>query len=274
PRALGARLPDRVGATGVMPDVLAAARVIDTELDGWLERTVHLQAAAAGIVEALPQVKQSLAGVEEAIDDVLAATGSTAGTMPIMLTVSVWASMLADVGGSLRAVVDELDALRTDSARTAFRLALARVHNDTVGQFAAEIIDEGGATAESAMAIRHLSDALREGVAETELLVAATSDHATALEERIGEVRDLLFMLTQLIDGWEAMVLERSDEVATRLLPEVVRHNQRTVEDVAVLDGLVRSCATIALPLNTAQVGAQIARINDLVGPSEGAAAG
>lgn len=142
-------------------------------------------------------------------------------------------------------LVDALARLDKISARTRFRVALARLHTTMMAKFTAELIDGGADADVSADAIAMLGGALRKGLSEMEEMAAAHADLASQTADFIVETSNLLAIPRQVLMLWNEGQ-DSDSEVASDgpdgLADAVSRHIDAVGQSLKELDGLAQRC--------------------------------
>lgn len=254
--AAGATFPERPGATGELARLLTASAGVHAELQSWLARLDQLQRAA-----------DSLAAARERLEATIEAWRSTANEFgsasdgsfhPIMLSIDVWREMSAEIGRVLTDFLPPLTELRTRCAQSRFRIALARLHNDAIGQFVTELIDGAPGADEARPAVLDLARALTDGVRQTMLTVTATGNLAAAVAKASTEMVELVTFPIPLLESWESMAAESGDPAAIELMPSVREVVESGVADAELLVGLADDVRAVAGPLDASSLRAAV----------------
>lgn len=258
-------IPQRPDARGPFAETLGAAWKIREEFTSWLAVMAELASVASQLTETTNQLRQGETDREATVQQILDVGAETPGFTPILLGVNVWAAMSPQLGEGIEALLIALKSLTESSAVTRFRIALASLHNDTIGYFAAELIDDVPGSDQAAPAIHLLSRALNEGLTVTVEQMAKNASLAGRIATEADAIRETLEMTLALIEWWLQMVAGREEEAVRRLVPVIEAQVQRTREDIIALGGLVERCTAIAEPLDTTTVNEQLKVISDAV---------
>lgn len=232
----GAEFPARPSASGALASALDASTRVHTRLKVWLPWLEEL----ADVVGELTTLRHRMAGTvaewtKQA--NAFAEIAATGGFRPILLSLSVWSEMSAEIGRMVEDVVPQLDDLCQNCAATRFRIALARLHNDALAQFLCELIDGGSAAARPA--IKDLMRALSEGVDEARTQLNRNAESAARVLHGIGELPALFAFVTDQLTAWKAMASEHPDPIVAELAPRVDELIARGESDAASLQNLV-----------------------------------
>ncbi|HEY5482648.1 MAG TPA: PAS domain-containing protein, partial [Propionibacteriaceae bacterium] len=150
-RAAGVGIPHRPDVEGSVGRILGSAMELSGALDGWSERQGELASVADDLVTAQAALTASMDAALDAANSFKDALAAQEGFSPVLMTIELWAQMMGvivEVGDDL---AEGLATLRNSCRSTRFRVSLAQLHDEAVGQFAAEISDGG---LEPALAVR------------------------------------------------------------------------------------------------------------------------
>ncbi|MFN8192045.1 MAG: hypothetical protein U0R78_16800 [Nocardioidaceae bacterium] len=266
-----AGIPQRPQAIGTLAEMLTASHRIDAELRQWTARLAQLQNVADQLLAAAPVLRETVASNEQTADRIREADSSGAFAS-VMVYLRVWADMAPEIAPVLSELIDELNELHASCAQTRFRIALAVLHNDTVGQFLVEVIDNVSGAGDAGPAIEALCRALDEGMAETQQMAAHNAELAAAAAQRIASLRDLLDMPQMMIRSWLDRA-DHSDPNTHQVADTVNAQVERTQRDMDLLGSLSGEVSGIAVPLDGALIGQQVALLRDMSGSVQSAAA-
>lgn len=261
--ALGATFPRREWARGQLAGLLDASARVHAELQGWFHRLGDLQRTADALVAARARLEETIASWKATASEF---GGASDGQFrPLLLSINVWREMTTELERMLVEALAEESALREGCAETRFRIALARLHNDAVGQFVCELIDDLPGAAAARPAIRDLARALSEGVAATEERIARNSALATRVAASAREMAELALFPIPLLDSWRAMAEASGDPVALALLPGVFEIVSRGQADADLLTRLATDAARVAAPVDATAMHSGLADLTALV---------
>lgn len=260
--AAGATFPRRPDAVGDLADLLEASAWVNGELGAWLDRQGDLQGTAEALVGARARLEETIASWEASANEFGGA--SDGAFRPILLSINVWREMTGEIHRGLRELIADLADLRASCAETRFRVALARLHNDAVGQFVCELIDDAPGSDEARPAIRDLARALGEGVDQTEERMAHNALLAGRVAASVREMAELVVFPIPLLDGWRTLAESSADPVALRLLPRVAEIVARGQEDAALLERLAAEAQRVAAPVSSVELRLALAELDEL----------
>ncbi len=250
-------------ATGDLGDTLAIAGKIDEALQDWVHSLDDLQQVADALLAAAPQFSETMAAnakVAEQINE----NDAEGFFSSAMVYLRVWAQMAPEVAGIVTELLTQLDELRRSCAQTRFRIALAVLHNWTVGQFVVELIDNVPGSEEARPAIGQLGQALDEGLAASAEQTQKNAALAAAAADRISTLRDLLDLPQTMIREWLSRA-DRSSATFVGMVDAISAQVDRTQADIDLLGSLSDECRRIAVPLDTAVVDEQTERLRTLM---------
>jgi aerotaxis receptor len=263
--AQAAGIPERPDATGRLAGMLDAVRGIDVELRRWASGLDDLQAVASQLLLAAPQLRETMQRnqqVAELIRD--GEDGERFASAWVYLR--VWADMAPEVGTLVGDLLAQLGDLRRSCAETRFRIALAVLHNTTVGQFVVELVDGLPGADEAGPAIGDLCQALQEGMVLTQQRADLNVRLAAAAADQIASIRDLLELPQTMIRQWLAKA-DRAAASFAQVADAVSAQVERTQADIDLLAELAAQCRRIAVPLDVTVVEALLAVLAGLAGP-------
>jgi aerotaxis receptor len=250
-------------ATGDLAEMLVVSRRIDAELQAWVGELEDLQRTADALLAAAPQFSGTLAENARIADEV-DHTDPEGFFSSAVVYLRVWAQMAPEVAAIVTELLADLDELRRSCAQTRFRITLAVLHNQTIGQFVAEIVDHVPGSDEARPAIADLGRALEEGLASMSASAARNAALAAATADRISSLRDLLDLPQTMIREW----LSRADTSAagnSGMVDAVSAQIERTQADMDLLGSLADECRRVAVPLDVSVVEGHSAHLRELM---------
>jgi len=260
--ALGATFPQRPSASGQLAGMLGASARVHAELQGWFRRLGDLQRTADALVAARGRLEETIASWQATAREF--GEASDGQFRPLLLSINVWREMNTELERMLSGVLADLSALRESCAETRFRIALARLHNDAIGQFVCELVDDLPGAAAARPAIRDLTRALSEGVVDTEARMERNNELALKVSASVREMADLVVFPTPLLDSWRQMAEASGDPVALALLPGVFEIVSRGQSDAELLTRLATEAQQVAAPLDTTVLHAEVDELTTL----------
>lgn len=254
-------------ATGDLAEMLVLARRIDEDLRAWVGGLEDLQRTADALLAAAPRFSETLAEdarIAEQIND----TDTEGFFSSAVVYLRVWAQMAPEVAAVVTDLLAELDELRRSCAQTRFRIALAVLHNQAIGQFVAEVVDHVPGSAEARPAIHDLGRALDEGLTQAEASAQRNAALAAAAADRISVLRDLLDLPQSMIREWLSRA-DRSSAAFADMVDAVSAQVDRTQAAVDLLGSLSEECRRIAVPLDVTAVEEHSGRLRELMAVRE-----
>ena len=250
-------------AIGGLAEMLVVCRRIDEELRGWVDGLGDLARAADALRDAAPQFSRAV--VEDAdVAERINSTDTDGLFSTAVVYLRVWAQMAPEVAAVMTELLAELDELRRSCAQTRFRIALAVLHNQAIGQFAAEVADNVPESRQARPAIADLGRALDEGLTQMSASTQRNAALAGAAADRISGLRELLDLPQTMIREW----LSRSDRSASAFAEtadDIEAGVDRTQAAVDLLGSLAADCRRIAAPLDVSAVEELSARLRALL---------
>ncbi len=262
-RNAGVGIPVRPQAQGSVGRILTSAQELANALDGWAERQQELSSVADDLVAAQAALTASMDAALNAAARFKEATAAQAGFAPVLMTIDLWAQMMSVVVDEVRELASALADLRSSCAGTRFRLALAHLHDEAVGQFAGEITDglEPDLASRAGSSIVMLCQAMEDGFELTRSEMSYNARLARRTVSVIDEARGLIAMPTDLIASWRDQVAGRDDTDVAALVPLVEAQILSARESLDMLAGLGARCARLAEPHDTSDADAALEAI-------------
>lgn len=259
-RAAGVGIPHRPQAEGAVGAILRSAQELADALDGWTERQQELSAVADDLVAAQAALTTSMDVALDAARRFKAALAAQEGFAPALMTIDLWSQMMAVVVDEVKELAGALAELRSSCAGTRFRLALAHLHDEAVGQFAGEITDglEPALAARAGSSIAMLCEAMEDGFELTRSEMSYNARLARRTVGLIADARGLIAMPTDLIASWRDQVAGRDDAGFAELVPLVEDQIRSARESLDMLAGLGERCARLAEPHDTSAADAAL----------------
>lgn len=195
-------LPQRPGATGELRTMLEAVTAIIGGLDSWMARQEELAALSASLKAAGRGLTETLQDPRLSAERIAALDRGDPRVAPLAELLDLWGQMQGIVSPLVARLVDVLARLDANSARTRFRIALARLHATITALFTIELIDGVGDRQYSAEAIPDLIETLVQGLAEMESQAHAHRALADQAQSFIGEASRMMTIPHQLLMLW------------------------------------------------------------------------
>lgn len=261
-------IPRRPLASGELAEMLAVSRRIDAELQTWVAQLEELRRTADALRAAAPQFSETLAEDARLAEEVNNSDPEGFFSSAVVY-LRVWAQMAPEVAAIVTELLAELEELRRSCARTRFRIALAVLHNQTIGQFVGEIVDNVPGSEEARPAIAGLDRALDEGLVAMSASAARNAGLAAAMADRISILRDLLDLPQTMIREWLSRA-DRSAAGSSGMVDAVSAQIERTQADIDLLGSLADECRRVAVPLDVSAVAGHSAYLRELMVDARG----
>ncbi|WP_259390792.1 PAS domain-containing protein [Actinomyces sp. 2119] len=261
---LSAGLPQRPGADGELGTMLEAVTAVVSGLDSWM-------GAQDELVELSSALRAAGQGLRETLDDPLLTEHAVSEldrsdprVRPLADLIDLWVQMQGIVGPVVERLADTLVRLDTNSARTRFRVALARLHATTTLMLVAEIIDGVGDTQASSQGVPDLIESLAQGLTEMEQQAQEHRALAEQVASDIGEVSRMMTIPHQLLMLWTGSASPRDPDLpakATALSDAASQAVESVGRRLAELDGAAARCQRAAAPADSLGLPAQLERL-------------
>jgi len=252
--AAGVGIPRRAGTGGPVGRILSSATELSDVLGGWSERQEELASVADDLVAAQLSLGASMDEALDAANQFRDAAAVQTGFSPALMTIDLWAQMMGVIVEVVDDLADGLATLRNSCRSTRFRVALAQLHDEAVGQFAAEISDGGlepALAARAGSSIVMLCRAMSEGFELTRAEMRRNAELADKTAELIANASGLIAMPTELIESWHNQVAGRDDATVAALIPKVEEQIRAARQSLDMLASLGERCSRVAVPYAT-----------------------
>ncbi|MDO5678325.1 MAG: hypothetical protein Q4G35_12555 [Propionibacteriaceae bacterium] len=249
-QALPAEVAARAGATerrsadGPLGQLLAETQQLRNSLGAWVAQLDELQKLADDLVQGGADLQRATVAGEESVQEISEALARSEGFSPLSGMLSLWAQMTPEVASHVTPLAGRLEELRSRTADTRFRIALAALHSETVEQFVGELIDGGPGSDEARPAILDLTRALHEGIAEASTALSQHTQLANAVADEAQQIVSLMRIPTTVLATWQAMAAGQDDAI-TALLPTAAEVVDRGIADAERLLALAERCRAV-----------------------------
>ncbi|MDR1387467.1 MAG: PAS domain-containing protein [Propionibacteriaceae bacterium] len=240
--------------SGRAADIVAASRDLARELLPWSEQQAELLRTWGILSKTLVSLKPTMDEANRVADSLNLEVAQESSFHAMRLSITVWASMVAEIEKIITDLPNDLLRLRQACAETRFWIGLSQIHAEMVGQVASGLAEVEALEASRA-ALSRLCHTLSHDFDELIWRMEKNSNLATTVAERIQSLHDLMVMPRDLIENWKSMTAGREDEFVTRLLPEVDSQLSLADQTLTLLRNLAQQCQTIAVvqPMDTAR---------------------
>ncbi len=199
--------PDpRDPVSGPMRDMLQGAIAIDQTLDNQMAGLDELDALSTKLAEQSDQTEGSIARLRAAVTAAVAASGEVSATEPVLGRVvgplSAISQWLAEAMEDLR---HRLDDVRGRIGELRMRIALARLHDEQLGEFAREMA-AGDAPERAPLYIQELALALEETATTAAREVMVTNEGLRTLAQDLVEVEREMRTFQRQLATWRLLI--------------------------------------------------------------------
>ncbi len=259
----------RPHATGPLADILQTA----TQVNDQLEHLVYRLGGYRGLIDQLgpatATVYQQASSLSASVEAARAASTSVVDTSPVLLNVArVMGHPMASAVEALHGLTPELTALRHEVAELGFRIALARLHTEMVGAFAAEVID-GVAPVSSLAEIPRLCEAVRVGVLAMGHEIEEVNLSLGTVATRIREAGRLMSEFRHFLGQWRILVLRHRQSMAlSDHLGPIDLQLDSMADQLDFLEQLAVQCQTSVAPFDRTALEPYLHRITRALGYS------
>jgi aerotaxis receptor len=252
----------RSWAAGRIRDVLTGAGFLEGMLADLVERLDGYRTLSERLVEASARVLDMARRLDHAVSVAQRASNAVADTAPVLLNVAnVMATPMHTAVAALEQLVPHLGLLREDVAHLRFRIALAGLHNDMVGAFAAEVAD-GAAPATSLDEVPLLCDALHDGVVDMSRTAQLVNNQLRQVSALVGEASARLDDFRRFLGEWRNLVVRhRAGATLSGLMGPIENEISGCQHGMELLRGLGGDFVSAAVPLDPESLEGQVARI-------------
>ncbi|WP_285495424.1 PAS domain-containing protein [Actinomadura sp. NBRC 104425] len=256
-------------AHGVIGEVLGGAGALDELLGGLVDRLTayqnlcdRLAATSSTVLDITERLAGSVAAAQHASELV-------ADSAPTLANVArVMAAPMGDAGAALSRLGARLGRLRTDVAELRFRISLARVYNDMVAAFAAEVIDNA-APPDSLHAVPLLCHAAQAGFLEMSEQVRRVNEELRQSADLVAEAGELLETFRRFLGQWRNLVFRsRSDSSLRDELATIDAEITASWDWMDMLRSLGREYRSAVIPFDAGLLGAHLDKMRGALGTS------
>jgi aerotaxis receptor len=234
--------------------IMAASQDLAHELAPWSQQQAELLRTWGTLSRTLVSLSPMMDEAKRSANQISQQIEAEPEFKSMSLSITVWASMIAEIEKVITDLPADLLGLRQACAQTRFWIGLAQIHTQMVRQYALDFADPQ-TMERSRGAVSRLCITLARDFDDLKWRMEKNASFAATVAERIQSLHDLLAMPANLIVNWKAMADGSSDEFVTRLLPEVDRQLSLASETLGLLQTLADQCQTIAVvqPMDVAQ---------------------
>ncbi|MDO5681858.1 MAG: PAS domain-containing protein [Propionibacteriaceae bacterium] len=238
-------IPLRREAPSELVTILATSHELFDHLEAWLSDLDRLAQFSLDLQEAAHRLAKGVsnaARTAQLIQDVEVGPEFASLIMPLRL----WSDMAHEIDPILAEIGPTLEELRSSTAATRFRIALARLHTEITARFAVELIDSQQDADKSREPLQNLPSigllcqALSEGIDELKRQVASHADLVHRAMDLVDESAGVMQIPTDLMATWHASLAARSDVPPriAQLSPQIGAQVTSSAEAIAALQHL------------------------------------
>jgi aerotaxis receptor len=199
--------PDaRDPGTGVAQDLIDAAKAVDLALDSQMSGLDELEVLSGRLATTSNQTESSLERLRGAVAAAVAASGEVSATEPVLGRV---VGPLSAISQWLREALEDLrhrlEDVRGRIAELRLRIALARLHDETLAEFAREMA-AGDAPERAPIYVQQLCHALEETATTAAREVIVTNEGLRTLAQDLVEVEREMRTFQRQLATWRLLI--------------------------------------------------------------------
>nr|WP_300339228.1 PAS domain-containing protein [Actinomyces sp.] len=257
---LGATWPERPFASGPLGTMLRTVTDLNEDLEAWTRRQDELADLASRLRAAGHRLSHALAPARLTGESValLAQEGAQVGQLTELLR--LWLQMQGIVSQQVDRLVRDLAQMERSVGRMRLRIALARLHASITASFIAERIDSPdvpgtqSAAGLSHGAVRQLTQALEDGIAELSRHSAQHQRLAAQTVEAIAQAQRVLTIPRQLLLMWSSSPAAQDPSlplIAQQLSEDITQATHSSAQALTELSELAARCQALAVVEST-----------------------
>ncbi|MBI3687515.1 MAG: PAS domain-containing protein [Actinobacteria bacterium] len=206
----------RSAAVGAPAELLALTRDLDSRLEELVRRLDRYQKLSSALATTSRSVLMAGRSLDRAVGSARAGSAPMHADAPALYSVAEAMAVPSDAAVSaFAALVADLDALRMRVGGLRFRIALARLHNDTVAGFACEIVD-GFADRSLCAEVTLLCDTMFAGLRDVDATMADVNEGLARVGDVVQVAGERLDRIQRFLTKWRHLVArhQRADQLA------------------------------------------------------------
>ncbi|MDR1513575.1 MAG: PAS domain-containing protein, partial [Propionibacteriaceae bacterium] len=184
--------------------IMSASQDLARELYPWSQQQAELLRTWGTLSRTLVSLTPMMEEAKRAAEDISTEIAQESEFNAMRLSITVWASMIAEIEKVITDLPNDLLALRQACAQTRFWIGLAQIHTQMVQQFAMDFADPV-VMERSRGAVSQLCVTLDRDFDDLSWRMEKNARFAATVAERIQSLHDLLAMPANLIVNWKAM---------------------------------------------------------------------
>ncbi len=259
----------RPHATGALAEILDSAQAIDGQLEALVARLARYTSLTTQLTPAADAVLANVNGLQISLDAARAASAQVGDQAPVLRNVAnVMGHPMTAAAAALQELAPRLGELRTEVAELGFRIALAQLHTEMMGAFAAEVVD--GVAPGSALAeIPRLCDAVDQGVQAMAHSIEDVNERLRTVVDRIRQSEELLSDFRRFLGQWWILVLRHRQGGAVADYREPIDAQlDATADQLHYLRTLGEACHAAVAPFDRSRLEPHLTRVRSAVGYS------
>jgi aerotaxis receptor len=238
-------------AGGPLGEMLRTATSLDYDLEKVVQHLAEYASLTDELTAAATTVLETARRLQSSVSSAAAASAEVAAQAPVLRNVaSVMATPMNAAVAALTALAPRLSALRLDVAELSAQVALGQLHLETIGAFAADVVD-GLSPASSIEQVPALCTTVGEGLAAMATTSSGVNDHLTRLAGQVHETSRLLADFRHFLGEWRILVMRRKQGVhlAAHLAP-IDAEYEAAADQLEGLQALARRCQSAVVPFD------------------------
>jgi aerotaxis receptor len=257
----------RPQAHGTLAEILDSARQIDGQLEVLVGRLARYTTLTSDLGPAAGAVLANATGLQASVDAARSASARVGDQAPVLRNVAqVMGHPMASAVAALQELAPRLSDLRCEVAELGFGIALAQLHTEMMGAFAAEVVD-GVAPASALAEIPRLCDAVDQGVQAMAEAIEDVNQRLHVVVDRIRRSEELLGDFRRFLGQWWILVLRhrQGGAVADYRAP-IDDQLDATADQLAYLRTLGDQCQAAVAPFDRSRLEPHLNRVRAAVG--------
>ena len=252
--------PDpRDPTSGPMHDMIQAAMAVDRTLDSQMASLDELGALSGKLGEQADQTERSVSGLRAAVAAAVAASDAVAATEPVLGRV---VSPLPEIAQWLVEALEDLHYRLNDVRRRIgdlqVRIALARLHDEQLGEFAREMA-VGDAPERASVYISRLSLALEETAKAVAREVMVTNDALRLFAQDLVEVEQEMRGFQRKLATWRLLIPRfRLSQRLDRFAEPIDTQLNSGLRQVIAVRALANQCVAASKPFDSGPISAAL----------------
>ncbi|WP_172119682.1 PAS domain-containing protein [Actinomyces faecalis] len=252
---LGATWPERPFASGPLGTMLRTITDLNEDLSAWTRRQDELAELAGRLRTSSHRLSHALAPARLTPESVAVLEQEGARVSQLTELLRLWLQMQGIVSQQVDRLVRDLTQMGRSVGRMRLRIALARLHAGITASFIAERIDSqatdaAGTGSLSHGAVRQLTEALGDGIAELARHSAQHQRLAAQTVEAIAQAQRVLTIPRQLLLMWSSSPAAQDPSlppVAQQLSQEITQATHSSAQALSELSELAARCQALAV---------------------------